>query len=116
MWLRIIARSYPGHPGPKFKQEAVAAAAPLSSAVLAAEEFIASSGPSLPFQGDHAVDAHTARAPAPPTQGGGSGLSYHVFRGAMHRLALACIRPCNMILISVVVSQSQSFKARVYSV
>ena len=29
--------------------------------------------PSLPFQGDQAVDAHVARAPAPPTQGGGSG-------------------------------------------
>ena len=27
--------------------------------------------PSLPFQGDQAVDAHAARAPAPPTQGGG---------------------------------------------
>ena len=55
MWLRIIARSYPGHPGPKFKQESVAAAAPLSSAVLAAEEFIAPSGPSLPFQGDQLI-------------------------------------------------------------
>ena len=31
--------------------------------------------PNLPFQGDQAVDAHAARAPAPPTQGGGSGLS-----------------------------------------
>ena len=46
------------------------------------KKFIAAA-PSLPFQGDQAVDAHAARAPAPPTQGGGSGLSYHVFRGAM---------------------------------
>ena len=35
-----------------------------------------------------AVDAHAGRA-APPTQGGGSGLSYHVFRGAMTGRCLA---------------------------
>ena len=37
------------------------------------------------FQGYQTVDAHAARAPAPPTptQGGGTGLSYHVFRGGM---------------------------------
>ena len=36
--------------------------------------------PSLPFQGDQAVDAHTAGAPPPGppySGGGGSGLSYH---------------------------------------
>ena len=53
-------------------------------------QFIA---PSLPFSGDQAVDAHAARAPPPPpTQGGpggGSGLSYHVFRGAMTGRCLA---------------------------
>ena len=45
--------------------------------------------PSLPFQGDRAVDARAARVPPPPTQGGGSGLSYHVFRGVMTRHYLA---------------------------
>ena len=36
--------------------------------------------PSLPFQGDQAVNAHATRAPPPPPpQGGGSGLSYHMF-------------------------------------
>ena len=34
---------------------------------LAQPMFIA---PSLPFQGDQAVDAHAARAPAPPYSGG----------------------------------------------
>ena len=35
--------------------------------------------PSLPFQSDQAVNANATRAPAPPTQWGGSGLSYHTF-------------------------------------
>ena len=40
--------------------------------------------PSLPFQGDQAVDAHAARAPAPPYSGGRVwSIILNVFRGAM---------------------------------
>ena len=60
--------------------------APLLYSTPAINKIIA---PSLPFQGDQAVDAHAARAPPPPYSWGGSGLSYHVFRGAMTGLYLA---------------------------
>ena len=41
------------------------------------------------FRATKTVDAHAARAPAPRYLGGGSGLSYHVFRGAMIGRCLA---------------------------